>query len=94
MLTQNPPIDRLNFIVKTYGEKQPWVVLDTLSVIFPTIGIDEPLFDIQQELQTQQVEGDLSRERLRTLLGDAQSLFRWTEMARGLPQPDPMQSSD
>jgi len=94
MLIQNPPIDRLNFIVKTYGEKQPWVVLDTLSVIFPTIGIDEPLFDIQHELQTQQVEGDLSRERFRTLLGDAQALFRWTEMARGLPQPDPLQSPD
>lgn len=40
MLTRNPPIDRLGHIIKLYGEKQPWVVLDTLSVIFPTIGID------------------------------------------------------
>lgn len=36
----NPAVDRLNFIIKTYGERQPWVVLDTLSVILPTIGVD------------------------------------------------------
>jgi hypothetical protein len=39
-MERNPPLDRLKFIVKTYGEKQPWVVLDTISVMAPTIGID------------------------------------------------------
>lgn len=40
-MERNPPLDRLKFIVKTYGEKQPWVVLDTISVMAPTIGIDD-----------------------------------------------------
>lgn len=40
-MERNPPLDRLRFIEKTYGEKQPWVVLDALSVIAPTIGIDD-----------------------------------------------------
>ena len=46
-LVPNAPIDRLKYIVKTYGEKQPWVVLDTLSVIFDTIGIDDRLSAIK-----------------------------------------------
>ena len=41
MLTRNPPDKRLAFIVKTYIDKQPWVVWDTLNVIFNTIGIDD-----------------------------------------------------
>lgn len=40
-MERNPPLDRLRFIEKTYGEKQPWVVLDALSVIAPTIGVDD-----------------------------------------------------
>ena len=41
-MQKNPPLDRFKFIEKTYYETQPWVVIDTLSVIFPTIGIDDP----------------------------------------------------
>ena len=39
-MQRNPALDRFNFIEKTYGENQPWVVVDTLSAIMPTIGID------------------------------------------------------
>jgi uncharacterized protein YjbI with pentapeptide repeats len=53
MLTQNPPIDRLKYIQKLYGEKQPWVVLDTLSVILPTVGVDDPSDEFDEELDRQ-----------------------------------------
>lgn len=39
MITRNPPIDRLRFIAKTYA-KQPWVILDMVSVIANTVGDD------------------------------------------------------
>jgi hypothetical protein len=62
MLTPNPPIDRLNYIVKIYGEKQPWVVLDTLSVIFPTIGIDDPLTEMSRELPRMERRGEIDQK--------------------------------
>jgi len=52
-LTPNAPAGRLKYIVKTYGEKQPWVVLDTLSVIFNTIGIDRPEPELEETLDGQ-----------------------------------------
>ena len=52
-LTPNAPIDRFSYIVKTYIEKQPWVVLDTLSVIFETIGVDNAERDLGEELNRQ-----------------------------------------
>jgi hypothetical protein len=65
LLTPNAPIDRLKYIVKTYGEKQPWVVLDTLSVIFNTIGIDRPLPELQKELLQRSPRQPEMFERLR-----------------------------
>lgn len=53
MLTQNPPIDRLKYIQKLYGEKQPWVVMDTLSVILSTVGVDDPSDEFDVELDRQ-----------------------------------------
>lgn len=40
-LTPNPTDDRLKFILKTYGEKKPWVVAGMARVIAATIGDDD-----------------------------------------------------
>jgi len=78
-LTPNAPIDRLKYIVKTYGEKQPWVVLDTLSVIFNTIGIDNPEYDLEDTLAAQgsPVWGEMytrMTSRLRSMFGNGGQL--------------------
>jgi len=81
MLTQNPPIDRLKYIQKLYGEKQPWVVLDTLSVIFPTIGIDEPWREIEEASYAQASEA-ASASR-----GAMREMFQAGRVMPGLPDP-------
>jgi|GEM_PF-3744309 len=75
MLTQNPPIDRLKYIQKLYGEKQPWVVLDTLSVIFNTIGIDEPWREIEEASYAQaSEEASASRGAMREMFQAGRSM--------------------
>jgi hypothetical protein len=81
MLTQNPPIDRLKYIQKLYGEKQPWVVLDTLSVIFNTIGIDEPWREIEEASYAQASE-EASASR-----GAMREMFQAGRVIPGLPDP-------
>jgi hypothetical protein len=41
MLTPNPTIDRLKFILKTYGAKKPGVVMDMIDIIARTVGVDD-----------------------------------------------------
>jgi len=85
MLTQNPPDKRLAFIVKTYLPKQPWVVWDTLSVIFNTIGIDQPA----------KLIADAALDGVATPAGmttkqfafESRDMFRAGTMLSGLPDP-------
>ena len=42
-MLKNPPLSKLDFVVKTYMERQPWVVWDTVGIIMPALGIDDPL---------------------------------------------------
>ena len=39
-MLRNPPLSKLDFVTKTYLDRQPWVVWDTLGIVFPTVGID------------------------------------------------------
>ena len=81
MLTQNPPIDRLKYIQKLYGEKQPWVVLDTLSVIFNTIGIDAPWRELEEAAYAQ-APGAAATAR-----GMMLEMFQMGRVMPGLPDP-------
>ena len=81
MLTPNPPIDRLKYIQKLYGEKQPWVVLDTLSVILSTVGVDDPSDEFDAELE----RGRLVRcemGRRNDLAAGLRSRCRWRSEGR------------
>jgi len=41
MLTPNPTNDRLKFILKTYGQKYPVLVMDMINIVAHTVGIDD-----------------------------------------------------
>lgn len=45
-MLKNPPLSKLDFVVKTYMERQPWVVWDTVGIIMPALGIDDPIKDL------------------------------------------------
>ncbi len=77
MLTKNAAIDRLQYITKMYIEKQPWVVLDTLSVIFPTIGIDESWREVEDAYY--EAHGKGRRDLL--------DLYSGGSLVTGLPRP-------
>jgi len=80
-LTPNAPINRFNFIRKTY-EKQPWVAYDTLSVIFNTIGIDEPWRTIEDAIYA-----TTPRETQKVVRGTVLDMFHAGQMIPGLPDP-------
>lgn len=42
-LRPNPPLNRFKYIAKTYGQKQPDVVLDTFFSLADTVGIENPV---------------------------------------------------
>lgn len=42
LLQQNPPLQRFEYVAKTYGEKHPDVVLDTFFSLADTVGIENP----------------------------------------------------
>ena len=46
MLTPNPTNDRLRFILKTYGEKKPMVVVQMVAIIAATVGADHWYQDV------------------------------------------------
>lgn len=83
-LTPNAPLNRLGFIRKTY-EKQPWVAYDTLSVIFNTIGIDEPWRYLEDAVYvlTPARTADAARTARTTML----QMFFAGSMIPGLPDP-------
>lgn len=96
MLTRNPPIDRLGHVIKLYGEKQPWVVLDTLSVIFPTIGIDSVSNAITSAIGPRRhslADGSEAERALRKKLRQARALTdemltgEVVDLLPGLPKP-------
>lgn len=85
-LARNPPLDRLKFIIKTYGEKQPWVVLDTLGVIFNTIGIDSAEGALAEALVRQ--GSDVWGDKLSTMMSRVQSMLDNVGLFRvGLVKP-------
>jgi hypothetical protein len=49
-MLKNPPLSKLDFVVKTYMERQPWVVWDTIGIVMPALGIDDPNKDLQGSL--------------------------------------------
>lgn len=49
-MLKNPPLSKLDFVVKTYMERQPWVVWDTIGIVMPALGIDDPHKDLQGSL--------------------------------------------
>lgn len=85
MLTKNPPDKRFAFIVKTYIDKQPWVVWDTLSVIFNTIGIDQPAQAVREAaLDGVAPPQGMTNKQLWMELSD---VFHAGSMRSGLPDP-------
>jgi len=82
-LTPNAPIDRLKYIVKTYGEKQPWVVLDTLSVIFNTIGIDNPAAAFNDPEIPRRYRNDAALGMCEAMSGRLRAgLFSWEDVSK------------
>lgn len=84
VLTPNAPLSRLGFIRKTY-EKQPWVAYDTLSVIFNTIGIDEPFRALEDAIWATGQATDLKDTA--NARGTVLEMFRGGRMVPGLPDP-------
>jgi hypothetical protein len=41
-MQQNPPINRLKYVAKTYGAKSPGVVMDTFFILSDVVGIEHP----------------------------------------------------
>lgn len=86
MLTQNPPDKRFAFVVKTYLSKQPWVVWDTLNVIFNTIGIDQPA-KLMADAALDGVETPAGMTP-RDFASELKNMFRAGTMLPGLPDPN------
>jgi len=84
-LTPNAPIDRLKHIIKIYGEKQPWVVLDTISVILPTVGIDDRQRFVREGVASSLNRGEIDPTRFSRL---AYSLL-WASFRDGTPAIHP-----
>jgi uncharacterized protein YjbI with pentapeptide repeats len=85
-MQRNPPDKRLAFIVKTYLDKQPWVVWDTISVIFNTIGIDQPA-KLMADAALDGVETPAGMTP-RSFASDLKDMFRAGTMLPGLPDPN------
>lgn len=84
-MQRNPPDKRLAFIVKTYLDKQPWVVWDTISVIFNTIGIDSPA-TLARDAALNGVATP-SGMTVAQFASDVRDMFRAGTMVPGLPEP-------
>ena len=84
-MQRNPPDKRLAFIVKTYLDKQPWVVWDTISVIFNTIGIDSPA-TLARDAALNGVATP-SGMTVAQFASDVRDMFRAGAMVPGLPEP-------
>lgn len=99
MLAANPTNDRLNFILKTYGEKLPRVVMEMVSIIGETVGEDDWFVQIRtvaaktdpnfrQDLDAWRVEGarfDPSRDFVATVVGMVNELPKFKTRHRADP---------